>query len=108
LIVLILGAIAMTLFLSTEMHHRTVNDGNMYMGALFFGLVHVMFNGFPKLSMTVSRLPVFYKQRDLLFYPCWAFSLPTWIMRIPLSLLEARIWVCVTYYVMGFAPEAER
>lgn len=106
--ILILGAIAMTMFLRTKMHHRTVNDGNLYMGALFFGLVHVMFNGFPELSMTVSRLPVFYKQRDLLFYPCWAYALPTWIMRIPLSVLEAGIWVCVTYYVMGFAPEAER
>eukprot|EP00253_Pinus_taeda_P008654 PITA_08654 len=106
--IMVVGAVTMTMFLRTKMHHRTINDGNLYMGALFFGLVHVMFNGFPELSMTVSRLPVFYKQRDLLFYPCWAYALPTWIVRIPLSLLEAGIWVCVTYYVIGFAPEAER
>eukprot|EP00253_Pinus_taeda_P001138 PITA_01138 len=106
--ILVVGAVTMTMFLRTEMHHRTVNDGNLYMGALFFGLVHIMFNGFPELSMTVSRLPVFYKQRDLLFYPCWAYALPTWIVKIPLSLLEAGIWVCVTYYVIGFAPAAER
>jgi len=106
--ILVVGAVTMTLFLRTEMHHRTVNDGNLYMGALFYGLVHIIFNAFPELSMTVSRLPVFYKQRDLLFYPCWAYVLPTWIVGIPLSLLEAGIWVCVTYYVIGFAPAAER
>jgi len=98
----------MTMFLRTENYHPTVNDGKLYMGDLFFGLVHVMLNGFPKLSMTVSHLPVFYKQRELFVYPCWDFSLPTWIIRIPLSLLEAGIWVCVTYSFMGFSPEVER
>ncbi|KAH9301337.1 hypothetical protein KI387_012920, partial [Taxus chinensis] len=104
----VVGTITMTLFLRTEMHQRNITDGNLYMGAMFFVLVHMMFNGFPEMSMTVSRLPVFYKQRDLLFYPAWAYALPAWIVKIPLSFLESLIWVLVTYYVIGFAPEAER
>lgn len=98
----------MTLFLRTEIHQRNVNDGNLYMGALFFSIVLTVYNAFPEMSMTVGRLPVFYKQRDLLFYPAWAYALPTWIMKIPESLLEAAIWCCVTYYTIGFAPEAGR
>ncbi|KAH9321630.1 hypothetical protein KI387_016269 [Taxus chinensis] len=105
--IVVVGTITMTLFLRTEMHQQSITDGNLYMGAMFFSLVLMMFNGFPEMSMTVSRLPVFYKQRDLLFYPVWAYALPTWIVKIPLSLLEAFIMVSVTYYVIGFAPEAQ-
>lgn len=78
------------------------------MGALFFTLVVIMFNGFSELAMTVVKLPVFYKQRDLLFYPSWAYALPTWILKIPITCLEVGIWVAMTYYVIGFDPNIER
>lgn len=104
----IMSTITMTVFLRTEMGHKTIVDGGKYFGALFFSLVNVMFNGMAELAMTVYRLPVFYKQRDFLFYPPWAFGLPIWILRIPLSLLESGIWVILTYYVVGFAPAASR
>ncbi|MCO5580506.1 hypothetical protein L7F22_034374 [Adiantum nelumboides] len=98
----------MTVFLRTELHQESVADANLYMGALFYGLIMIMFNGFNEMAGVVSRLPVFYKQRDLLFYPAWAYSIPTMIIRIPLSLLECLIWVCFTYYVIGFAPGPSR
>lgn len=104
----IMSTITMTVFLRTEMGHKTIVDGGKYFGALFFSLVNVMFNGMAELAMTVYRLPIFYKQRDFLFYPPWAFGLPIWILRIPLSLLESGIWVILTYYVIGFAPAASR
>lgn len=78
------------------------------MGALFFTLIVIMFNGFSELAMTVVKLPVFYKQRDLLFYPSWAYALPTWILKIPITCLEVGIWVVMTYYVIGFDPNIER
>ena len=90
------------------MHHKSRNDTNIYLGALIFSLLANMFNGFAELSMTIVRLPVFFKQRDLLFYPAWAFTIPTFLLRIPLSLLEAGVWVVTTYYAIGFAPEASR
>ncbi|CAN6442072.1 unnamed protein product [Victoria cruziana] len=105
---ILLGLITMTLFLRTEMHKDTINDGGIYLGALYFGLTTIMFNGFAELSMTIAKLPVFYKQRDLLFYPSWAYSLPTWITKIPLSIVEAAIWVFMTYYVVGYDPSTAR
>ncbi|XP_031487829.1 pleiotropic drug resistance protein 1-like [Nymphaea colorata] len=105
---ILLGLITMTLFLRTEMHKDTVSDGGIYLGALYFGLTTIMFNGFAELSMTIAKLPVFYKQRDLLFYPSWAYSLPTWITKIPVSFVEAAVWVFMTYYVVGYDPSAAR
>ncbi|KAK8595090.1 hypothetical protein V6N13_015999 [Hibiscus sabdariffa] len=46
--------------------------------------------------------------RDLLFYPSWAYALPTWILKIPISFAEVSIWVFLTYYVIGFDPNVER
>ncbi|CAN0877648.1 Pleiotropic drug resistance protein 1 [Linum grandiflorum] len=67
---------------------ETVEDGGAYMGALFFGLVIVVFNGLSEMGMTIQKLPVFYKQRDLLFFPAWTYALPSWILKIPIAFLE--------------------
>ncbi|KAE8705118.1 Pleiotropic drug resistance protein 3 [Hibiscus syriacus] len=104
----VMAFITMTLFLRTEMRHDSIVGGGIYMGALFFGLVTIMFNGMSEISMTIAKLPVFYKQRDLLFYPSWAYALPAWILKIPISFAEVSIWVFLTYYVIGFDPNVER
>ncbi|XP_062082924.1 pleiotropic drug resistance protein 2-like [Humulus lupulus] len=104
----IMAIIALTVFLRTEMKTGRVEDGSKFWGALFFSLINVMFNGMAELAMTVFRLPVFYKQRDSLFYPAWAFALPIWVLRIPISFLESGIWIILTYYTIGFAPSAAR
>ncbi|KAH7352818.1 hypothetical protein KP509_19G065600 [Ceratopteris richardii] len=104
----VMSLLCMTVFFRTRLHQDTVNDGVLYMGALFFGLVVIMFNGMAEMVMVVNRLPVFYKQRDQLFYPAWAYTIPTILLRIPLSILECIIWTCMTYYVIGFAPDAGR
>ncbi|ERM97072.1 hypothetical protein AMTR_s00122p00119310 [Amborella trichopoda] len=105
---IVMAFITMTLFLRTEMHRNTTVDGGIYLGVLFFGLITLMFNGFAELPMTIAKLPVFYKQRDLLFFPAWAYAIPTWITKIPISFLEAGVWVFTTYYVVGFDPNAGR
>ncbi|KAF5470085.1 hypothetical protein F2P56_010628 [Juglans regia] len=104
----IMSIIAMTVFLRTEMKHGRIEDGGKFYGAMFFSLTNVMFNGVAELALTIFRLPVFFKQRDFLFYPSWAFALPIWLLRIPLSLMESGIWICLTYYTVGFAPAASR
>ncbi|VFQ87367.1 unnamed protein product [Cuscuta campestris] len=58
-----------------------------------------------ELAPTIFRLPVFYKQRDLLFYPAWAYAIPTWILRLPLSFIEVSAWVFSAYYVIGYDPD---
>ena len=100
--------IAMTIFLRTEMHRNTLEDGNIYTGALFYTVMTIMFNGMSELAMTILKLPVFYKQRDLLFYPAWAYALPSWILKIPITFFEVAVWVFLTYYVIGFDPNVER
>lgn len=104
----VMAFITMTLFLRTEMHRDSVTDGGIYMGALFFGVVSVMFNGFSELAMTILKLPVFFKQRDLLLYPAWSYTIPMWILKIPIAFVEVAIWVFTTYYVIGFDPNVGR
>lgn len=100
--------LTMTVFFRTEMHKRSVEDGGIYTGALFFGVTTIMFNGFSELSMTIAKLPVFYKQRDFLFYPSWAYTLPSWIIKIPSSFMDTFLWTLLTYYVVGFDSNVER
>ncbi|KAK2976352.1 hypothetical protein RJ640_014183, partial [Escallonia rubra] len=102
----IMSIIAFTVFFRTKMKSGQLEDGAKFYGALFFGLLNVMFNGAAELALTIFRLPVFFKQRDSLFYPAWAFALPIWLMRIPISLMESLIWIVLTYYTIGFAPAA--
>ncbi|KAI8574608.1 hypothetical protein RHMOL_Rhmol01G0367200 [Rhododendron molle] len=40
------------------------------------------FYGFSELFMTVTRLAVFYKQRDLYFYPAWSYAIPSTILKV--------------------------
>ncbi|XP_004506880.1 pleiotropic drug resistance protein 1-like [Cicer arietinum] len=96
------ATIAMTLFLRTNMHKDSLDGGIVYLGALFFSLIMLMFNGTIELTMTIVKLPTFFKQRDHLFYPAWAYAIPTWVIRIPVTLIEASIWVIITYYPIGF------
>ncbi|KAJ7962920.1 Pleiotropic drug resistance ABC transporter [Quillaja saponaria] len=99
------AAIYMTIFLRTEMHRDSATDGTIYMGALFLTLVMSMFNGLSEITLTVRNLPVFYKQRDLLFFPAWLYALPTWLLKIPVTFIEVSVWVIMTYYVVGYDPD---
>lgn len=104
----IMAFIAMTVFFRTKLHRDSVDSGGIYNGALFFAVVMIMFNGFSELAMTLLKLPVFFKQRDLLFYPAWSYAIPSWILKIPISFIEVAIWVFTTYYVIGFDPNIGR
>jgi hypothetical protein len=104
-----LGAfISMTVFFRTKLHQKTIGDGTEYLGALFYAIASIMFNGFGDLAILITRLPVIIKQRDLLFYPAWSYSLATIVLNIPITLVQSVVWVSMTYYVTGYAPEASR
>ncbi|XP_030464607.2 ABC transporter G family member 35-like isoform X2 [Syzygium oleosum] len=106
--IIIMAVIGSTVFIRSRMHTKTEMDGQLYIGALLFSMIINMFNGFAELSMAIQRLPVFYKQRDLLFHPPWTFTLPNFLLAIPMSVMESAVWLVITYYSMGFAPEASR
>lgn len=67
----LMAFIVMPTFFRTGIH-RDFTYGGIYMGALYFALDTIMFNGFAEVAMNVMKLPVFFKQRDLLFFPAWA------------------------------------
>ncbi|XP_074570849.1 ABC transporter G family member 36-like isoform X2 [Curcuma longa] len=104
----IMAMITMTVFLRTKMPHDSVEGGNIYMGALYFTVLVIVFNGFSELAMTILKIPVFFKQRDLLFFPTWSYTIPTWILKIPIAFIEVAVWVFTSYYVIGFDPKVER
>lgn len=104
--IFIVAIITSTLFLRTKMKTRNEDDASVFIGALLFSMICNTFNGFAELSLTIQRLPVFYKQRDLLFHPPWTFTLPTFLLRLPISVFETTVWMVTTYYTIGFAPEA--
>jgi hypothetical protein len=105
---MVVSIIAMTVFFRTKMKHGSVADGSLYMAALFFGVLMIMFNGFTDMALIVSKLPVFFKQRDLLFFPAWAYTIPSWILKIPITFIEVGGYVFMTYYVIGFDPNVSR
>jgi len=102
------GLVTATVFLKTRLHPTSEQFGNEYLSCLFFGLVHMMFNGFSELPLMISRLPVFYKQRDNSFHPAWSWSIASWLLRVPYSVLEAVVWSGVVYFTVGLAPSAGR
>lgn len=102
-----MASISMTVFLRTRMGIDAVH-ANYYMGSLFFGLLLLMVIGIPEITLTLSRLPGFYKQREYYLYPAWAYSVPAIILKVPVSLMESFIWTSLTYYVIGYSPEAGR
>ncbi|KAG9445118.1 hypothetical protein H6P81_016458 [Aristolochia fimbriata] len=104
----VLASVVMTVFLRTQMKHRSIIDGNKFMGVIFCGVVIVKFNGMTELNMTVERLPIFYRQRELLFVPGWALLLSVFVLSIPMSLIDSGIWTSLTYFTVGFAPSATR
>ncbi|KAL8147902.1 hypothetical protein AgCh_005286 [Apium graveolens] len=99
--------ITMTVFLRTQ---TKIDDAgaNYFLASLFYSLIRITTHAIPELPMTVSRLAIFYKQRDSYFYPAWAYSIPAAILKIPFSALDAFIWCALTYYVIGYSPEPER
>ncbi|XP_071717159.1 pleiotropic drug resistance protein 1-like [Rutidosis leptorrhynchoides] len=104
----ILAFITMTVFFRTKMHRNGIEDGGLYVSALFFGIIRVMFNGMAEISLIVNKLPVFYKHRDFFLFPTWAYVLPSWFIKIPFSFIEAALWSIPLYYVIGFDPSIWR
>ncbi|GAB2261691.1 hypothetical protein Droror1_Dr00002688 [Drosera rotundifolia] len=96
--------VIVTVFFRKTMHHRTLEDAGVYLGAIYFAIVMILFNGFMEVPMLIAKLPVLYKHRDLRFYPCWVFTLPSWVLSIPTSFIETVIWMVITYYGVGFDP----
>ncbi|KAH9733969.1 ABC transporter G family member 33 [Citrus sinensis] len=105
--IIIIATMTMTLFLRTGME-VDVFHANYFMGSLFYALVILIVDGISEIPMTLERLAVFYKQKEMCLYPAWAYVIPETILKVPLSLVESLVWTSLTYYVIGFSPELWR
>ncbi|MBA0548689.1 hypothetical protein Golob_019773, partial [Gossypium lobatum] len=99
--------VAVSIFIRTRMKIDEFH-ASKFMACLFFGLFRLLTIGVPELALTNSRLGIFYKQRDLYFYPSWAYSIPSVILKIPFSFLDTFLWTTLTYFGVGYSPEPER
>ncbi|KAK3119462.1 hypothetical protein QOZ80_9AG0670890 [Eleusine coracana subsp. coracana] len=99
--------IALTIFWNRNMHHDSVSDGMIYLGLLFFALSEMMFSTLGEIGDTVMKLPLFFKQRDV-FFPAWAYALATWIIKIPVSVIDVTIWIAIAYYGVGLDANVGR
>ena len=54
-----------TLFLRTQLHADSVQQGQLYFAVVFFSLIMLMFDGFAEMTFTILRLQGFYKQRGM-------------------------------------------
>lgn len=102
-----IGFIAMTVYLQTGSTRDSLH-ANYLMGSLFFSLFKLLADGLPELTLTIARIAVFCKQKELYFYPAWAYAIPSAILKIPISFLESFLWTLLTYYVIGYSPEMGR
>ncbi|OQU91494.1 hypothetical protein SORBI_3001G190700 [Sorghum bicolor] len=103
----IVAVITMSVFYRTHMT-TDLTHANYYMGALFYSILIIMLNGTPEISMQIARLPSFYKQRGYHFYPSWAYAIPASILKVPFSLSDSLVWICITYYGIGYTCTASR
>ncbi|XP_058191671.1 pleiotropic drug resistance protein 3-like isoform X2 [Rhododendron vialii] len=103
----ITASISTTVFLRSGAGIDVIH-ANLYLGASFYAIIVLFFDGLPELSMTIARLPIFYKQRDLCFYPAWSYAISSAILKLPLSLLAGLIWTSLTYYGIGYSLEPRR
>ncbi|GMN44111.1 hypothetical protein TIFTF001_013313 [Ficus carica] len=102
----IMALITVTTFWGPRMD-ISVSHSNSYMGSLSFILLLFLVDGFPEMAATISRLQVFYKQKELCFYPAWAYAIPATVLKVPFSFVQALVWTCLTYYPIGYTPELQ-
>lgn len=97
----------MTVFIRTQLDVDEIS-ADLLLGSLYYTLVRLMTNGVAELIMTITRLPIVYKQKEFYLYPAWAYCIPASLLKIPFSVIDSIVWTAVTYYVIGYSPEVER
>ena len=51
---------------------------------------------------------MWFRQRDNLWFPAWAFVTPVTLVRFPVSFVESLLWTVFTYFEVGLTLDAGR
>ncbi|CAI5938266.1 unnamed protein product [Closterium sp. NIES-64] len=100
--ILPLAIVTMTVFWRSQFT-ITPLDGNYYLGAMFFGIITMLFGGFIEITLLTARLPIFFLQWDNLLFPAWAWAVPMALLSQPVSLWSAGVWTPITSPTMASA-----
>ncbi|KAJ6795905.1 ABC transporter G family member 41 isoform X2 [Iris pallida] len=82
-------------------------------GLTFDMLITILVPSFTHSSMKywsydIIQASSFYKQWDFYFYATWLYALPACILKVNILWTEPFLWTSLTYYVIGYSPEASR
>ncbi|GAB4817617.1 hypothetical protein N2152v2_004663 [Parachlorella kessleri] len=99
--VALMAFVVATLFWRAD--KNTVDDGNLFMGVLFYSQLYMLLGGLAEMHLLIERLAVFFRQRDIRFYPGWCFAVPAFLLRVPFGLVEATLWTYIVYFIVGFS-----
>mmetsp|Transcript_38314 Transcript_38314/g.108329 ORF Transcript_38314/g.108329 Transcript_38314/m.108329 type:complete len:695 (+) Transcript_38314:351-2435(+) len=99
----LLGATAGLLFFNRPMDFGGATN---IVGAMAFGLNFIFIQSMATVSSTYMRMPVFFKQRDNLFFPGPAILLPQMLVALPAIIVESFAFCILLYFLMGLTPTA--
>jgi hypothetical protein len=100
--------VAATLFLRTRHSADNVPDGVLLAGFQFYSITTMFFTSFSEMALELNGMPVFDKQAALRFYDAGSYAVATALLRVPVLLAESALWTGISYYTVGFAPDAGR
>ncbi|KAG2484025.1 hypothetical protein HYH03_017115 [Edaphochlamys debaryana] len=107
-----LGQILFTAFLVStafvSLSHDSAEDAHLFLSVCYFSMMSAFMVGFNFAPVFVSRLPVFFKQRDHRFLTPSAFMASSIIMRLPDLLIQTVVYSVTVYFAVGFTADAGR
>ncbi len=98
--ILVVGAIAGSLFSNIDTENVTTMNGFLYNTVLFAAL-----GFFALLPILYAQKAIFYKMKDELFFPTWTYTLSQTLSLIPLQIVETILYTTIVYWSAGLSDE---
>jgi ABC-type multidrug transport system permease subunit len=98
--VLIIGAIAGSLFSNIDAENIPTMNGFLYFNLLFTEL-----GSYALIPMLYAQKAVFYNMKDELFFPTWTYTLSQTLSLIPLQVAEMILFTSIVYWSAGLSGE---
>lgn len=76
------------------------------MSAAFLSVMFMAFGGMPQLAVTLQNRVVWFKHRDMNMYNATSFAWSGALVQLPLSIVEALVFLILVYFMIGFTTGA--
>eukprot|EP00668_Euglena_longa_P020059 GGOE01024953.1.p1 GENE.GGOE01024953.1~~GGOE01024953.1.p1 ORF type:complete len:1437 (+),score=454.40 GGOE01024953.1:1098-5408(+) len=98
--------IFMSLMLGSLFFQISFSDYNGKYAVIFFTMMFLSLSGMALIPAVVSERAVIYRQLRAKFYPSLPYSAAVSIMDLPVSAIEALLFVTITYWMCDFSSDA--